>query len=220
MPKKRKKIDLGVKSSAKAAVRTRQLLAALKKLYPHPRVALRYGNTWEMLVAVMLSAQTTDKQVNVVTADLFRKYRSLADYATVGVTEFGRDIRRIGLWRGKARNIVATAKLVQERHGGRVPSTMTELVALPGVGRKTANIILSNAYGKNEGIAVDTHVTRLARLFGLTRVADPVKIEQDLMKIVPRKEWGNITHRLILYGRDYCSARHKHENCPLRRFIV
>ncbi|OGY82656.1 MAG: endonuclease III [Candidatus Kerfeldbacteria bacterium RIFCSPHIGHO2_12_FULL_48_17] len=217
MPKKCKKI---LSTRAGRAARARQLLAALQKLYSQPRMALRFNNTWEMLVAVMLSAQTTDKQVNVVTAHLFRKYLRLADYASAQPSGLARDIRRIGLWRGKARNIVATARIVQAKHGGRVPQTMDELTALPGVGRKTANIILSNAYGKNEGIAVDTHVTRLSRLFGLTRAADPVKIEQDLVRVVPRREWGNITHRLILYGREYCPARCRHADCPLRRFIV
>ena len=197
-----------------------KIVGGLKKLFPKTKIALHYGNSWELLVAVVLSAQTTDKKVNEVTAKLFKKYRSLDDYVKAGLKEFQNDIRQIGLFRGKAKNILATAKIIKEKYNGKIPKTMEELVELPGVGRKTANIILGNAYGIVEGIAVDTHVRRLTRLFGLTKQNDPNKIEKDLMTILPKKEWFEFTYRMIDYGRRYCSARCKHDQCPLRNFIA
>ena len=170
-------------------------------------------------MAVVLSAQTTDKKVNEVTARLFEKYKTLDDYVKTKPQEFASDIKQIGLYRGKAKNILATAKIIKEKYGGEIPRTMEELVELHGVGRKTANIILSSAFNIAVGIAVDTHMRRLTRLFGLTKNNDPNKIEQDLMKIVPKKEWGQFNYRMVDYGRKYCSARCKHDACPLRKFI-
>ncbi len=177
---------------------------------------LKYSSHWELLVAVMLSAQCTDKKVNEVTEKLFKKYRTLDDYVHAKQSEFEKDIFSTGFYRAKARHILASAKIVQKRFGGHVPQTMEELITLPGVARKTANVVLGNAYGVVEGIAVDTHVKRLSRLLGLTESSDPNRIEQDLMEIVPHKDWMNFTYLLIEYGRKYCSAKkHDHANCPL-----
>jgi endonuclease-3 len=183
----------------------------LKKLFPRVKIALKYGNNWELLVSVMLSAQCTDKKVNEVTSALFKKYRKLDDYVRANRREFEHDIRPTGFYRQKTKNILGAARIVKEKFGGRVPRTMEELLLLPGVARKTANIVLGNAYGIVEGIAVDTHVRRLSRQFGLTKHTDPVKIEQDLMRILPKSEWFDFTYRMIQYGRKICPAR-KH-NC-------
>lgn len=192
------------------------ILVALKHLFPQARIALQYKNNWELLVAVQLSAQCTDKKVNEVTEKLFKKYPTLNDYAQADPKEFEKDIHATGFFRQKTKNILAAAKIVQKQYNGKVPRTMAEILALPGVARKTANVVLGNAYGVVEGIAVDTHVRRLSLLLGLTKHKDPVKIEQDLMNIVPRKEWFDFTYRLIEYGRKYCVARkHDHEACPL-----
>lgn len=192
------------------------MLRMLKKLFPKTGMALRYGNNWELLVAVVLSAQCTDKKVNEVTEKLFTKYRTLDAYARADRKEFENDIRPTGFYRNKAKNILAAARMVKERFGGKIPRTMEEMIAIPGVARKTANVVLGNAYGIVEGIAVDTHVRRLARLHGLTDHSDPVKIERDLMEIVPKKEWFLLTYRFIDYGRAYCPARaHDHARCPL-----
>ncbi|MBI4086093.1 MAG: endonuclease III [Candidatus Liptonbacteria bacterium] len=194
------------------------IIKALKKLFPNPRIALKYRNPWELFVSVVLSAQCTDKQVNKVTAPLFRKYRTLGDYAKVGVKEFQKDIKSTGFYRNKAKNILAAAKMLKQKFRGKIPRTMEEMLTLPGIGRKSANVILGNVYGVVEGIAVDTHVRRLSKKLGLTDHDDPAKIERDLMKLIPRKEWFPITYRLIDYGRKYCAARpHAHENCPLSR---
>lgn len=193
-----------------------KILTTLKKLFPHARIMLNYSNPWELLVAVMLSAQCTDKKVNEVTEKLFRKYRTLDDYVRARQKDFEKDIYSTGFYRAKARHILATAKIVQKKFQGRVPRTMDEITSLPGVARKTANVVLGNAYGVVEGIAVDTHVKRLSRLLGLTESSDPNKIEQDLMEIVPRKDWMSFTYLLIEYGRKYCQAKkHDHANCPL-----
>jgi len=205
---------MGIKEKAQ------ELAKELEKLYPDAQIELSYSTPFELVVAVILSAQTTDKQVNVVTVDLFKKYRSVKDYATVSLIEFEKDINRIGLYRGKAKNILSLAKIIHEKYNDTIPDTMEELVALPGIGRKTANIILANIYGKIEGIAVDTHVTRLSQLLGLTSHKDPVKIERDLMELLPKDEWFNFSKRLILYGRYVCTARCKHTDCPLRKFII
>lgn len=196
------------------------LIKTLKKLFPTTKIALNYSTPIELFVAVVLSAQTTDKQVNVVTADLFKKYRTLNDYLRTPLPEFEQDIKRIGLYKGKAKNIKAALEIIVKDYNGKLPDSMSKLVELPGVGRKTANVLLFNIYGKQEGIAVDTHVRRLSKLFGLTKNDDTNKIEQDLIEIVPKNEWGNFTYRMIDYGRAYCPARCKHEICPLRNFIV
>ncbi|OHB21375.1 MAG: endonuclease III [Parcubacteria group bacterium RIFCSPLOWO2_01_FULL_48_18] len=192
----------------------------LKKLFPRAKIVLKYSNNWELLVAVILSAQCTDKKVNEVTAELFKKYRTLEDYVSADPKKFMQDIRSTGFYRNKTKNILAAAKAVKRRYGGRVPDAMEEILKLPGVARKTANVVLGNAYGVVEGIAVDTHVRRLSRLLGLTNETDPVKIERDLMVILPKKEWFGFAYRLIDYGRKYCPARpHDHARCPLSKRI-
>jgi endonuclease III len=188
----------------------------LKRLFPGAGVFLEYGDPWQLLVAVVLSAQCTDAQVNKVTRTLFKKYPTLEYYLHADPREFARDIYSTGFYRTKSRNILAAARIVHEQHRGRVPRTMEELCALPGVGRKTANIVLANAYGVVVGIPVDTHVRRLARRYGLTSENEPNKIEQDLMALLPQKEWFGFSYRLIQYGRAYCPARrHDHAACPL-----
>ncbi len=197
------------------------IIALLIKLYPEIRVSLNHSNPWELLVAVVLSAQCTDKKVNEVTAALFKKYPRFEDYLRAKQSEFEKDIKSTGFYRNKAKNILTAAKLVKEQFGGRVPRTMEELIAIPGVGRKTANIILESAYGIVEGVAVDTHVRRLTRLWGLTENIDPEKIECDLMEIIPRGEWRNLSLRIIMYGREYCSAKkHNHSECPVSKLRV
>lgn len=204
--------------------RAAQIVKILKKIFPHAKIALNYGNNWELLVAVEFSAQCTDKKVNEVTTRLFRKYKTLEDYVRAGKTapgrkEFERDIRSTGFYRNKTKNILAAAKMVKEKFGGKIPRTMAEILTLPGVARKTANVVLGNAYGVVEGIAVDTHVRRLSAALGLTNQTDPVKIEKDLMAILPKKEWFGFTYRLIEYGRAFCPGRsHSHSKCPLARF--
>ena len=195
-----------------------QTLKILKKLFPHPKIALNYSSNWELFVSVVLSAQCTDKKVNEVTEKLFKQYRKLDDYVKAKQKDFEKDIRPTGFYRNKAKNILAAAKELKERFGGKMPKTMAEMLTLPGIGRKSANVILGNAYGVVEGIAVDTHVRRLSKKLGLTKHDDPVKIERDLMEIIPKKDWFEFTYLLIDYGRKYCVARpHKHEECPLSK---
>jgi endonuclease-3 len=178
---------------------------------------LNFSNHWELVLAVSLSAQCTDKKVNEVTEILFKKYPTLNDYLTADLKEFERDIFQTGFYHQKAKNALAAARVLHDRFAGVVPNTMEELMELPGVGRKTANVVLGNAFGIAVGIAVDTHVNRLARVFGLTKNTDPEKIEQDLMKIIPQEEWFQTTYLYIEYGRRYCIARpHAHENCPVK----
>lgn len=183
------------------------MVRVLKGQFPEARIALQYNNPWELLVAVVLSAQATDKKVNEITTSLFRKYPRLADYTRARLSKFRNDIRRIGLYKQKAANILASARIVQARYHGKLPKTMAEMIALPGVGRKSANVILGNAYGIVEGIAVDTHVRRFAMRFSLSESDDPAKIEQDLMHLLPRRDWPGFTYRLIEYGRNICPAR-------------
>ena len=176
-------------------------------------------------MAVQLSAQCTDKKVNQVTPALFKRYRTLDDYVKAGKTakgvrEFETMIHACGFYRAKTRNILAAAKYIKEKYNGKLPKTMAEMVHVPGVGRKSSNVILGNAYGVVEGIAVDTHVMRLSQVFGLTKEKTPEKIEQDLMKIIPEKDWFVATYMIIDYGRAYCVARpHKHELCPLTKVL-
>lgn len=201
--------------------RARKIIQKLKCLFPDAKIALQYGTNWELLVAVMLSAQCTDKKVNEVTAKLFKKYRKLDDYLKAKPKEFEKDIKPTGFYRAKAKNILAAAKMVKEKFGGNLPRTMAEMLKIPGVGRKSANVILGNAYGVVEGIAVDTHVLRLAKKLGLTNHADPLKVERDLMAIIPKKDWYKITYLLIDFGRKYCPARpHDHKQHPLSEFYV
>jgi endonuclease-3 len=194
-----------------------EIIKRLKKEYPGtPQTVLRFSTPFELLVATILSAQTTDMLVNRVTSDLFQKYRSVQDVADATPEKLAQDIRSVNFFNTKAKNINKTAKIIVEKFGGEVPHTMEELVSLPGVARKTANIVLSAAFGLNEGIAVDTHVKRLANRLGLTKHDDPVKIEQDLIAITPKKEWGHLSHLLIFHGRKVCQAKKAdHEVCVL-----
>jgi endonuclease III len=185
----------------------RELIQRLRKLYPDPAVALRYSNPFDLLIAVILSAQCTDVRVNMVTKELFRKYRKPEDYLRVPQEELETDIRSTGFYRNKARNIRALCGTLVEHYGGKVPETMDELVALPGVGRKTANCVLGEGFGIASGVVVDTHVARLAYRLGLTEEKDAVKIERDLMKSVPRKHWILFGNWLIYHGRQVCHAR-------------
>jgi endonuclease-3 len=199
--------------------RARKIVAALKKLLPESKIALNFGNPWQLLVAVILSAQCTDKKVNEITPALFKKYPRLNDYLEADRGEFERDIKSAGFYRNKAKSILAAAKIVKEKFGGRVPRTMEDMLRIPGIGRKSANVILANAYGVVAGIAVDTHVIRLSQKLGLSRHKDPIKIEKDLMAIIPKKDWFDFNYRLIDYGRQYCPARaHNHAKCPLTKY--
>jgi endonuclease-3 len=191
---------------AKAA-RVKKVISGLRKAYPDAHCELNHSNPLELLVATILSAQCTDKRVNIVTRELFNKYRSAADYARADLAGLERDIRTTGFYRNKARSIKACGHALAERHGGSVPGTMEELIELGGVGRKTANVVLGNAFNFNVGVVVDTHVARLSRRLGLTGETDPAKIEQALMKLVPKEEWTLFSHWLIWHGRRRCSAR-------------
>lgn len=194
------------------------VVSELKKLFPNAKIVLKYSNNWELLVAVILSAQCTDKMVNRVTEKLFKKYKTLEDYVKADIKEFEQDIRSTGFYHNKAKNILNAAKIIKEKFARNVPNTMQDLLTLPGVARKTANVVLGNAFGIVEGIAVDTHVKRLSKVLGLTNNDDPERIEKDLMEILPRKEWFDFTYRIIEYGRKYCTARnHNHDNCPLTK---
>jgi len=216
MKKRQDRISHHDKISRKARI----IIRVLKNLFPKPEIALNFSNNWELYVAVVLSAQCTDKKVNEVTEKLFKKYKILDNYVKADMREFEKDIKSAGFFRNKAKNILSAAKIIRDEYGGRLPDSMDELVKIPGIGRKSANIILGKAYNIVEGIAVDTHVKRLAKLYGLTDNTDPVKIEQDLMRIIPKKEWLDFTYRLIDYGRKYCPAKkHDHENCPLSKAL-
>ncbi len=190
-----------------ARERVKQLIQIWPKVYPNAHIELNFHTPLELLVATVLSAQCTDKRVNMVTPALFRKYRTAKDYASAPQAELENAIRSTGFYRAKARSIRAAMRAIAEEHGGKVPDTMEALCALPGVGRKTANVILGNAFGKNEGIVVDTHVIRLSQRLGLTKHKDPEKIERDLMKLVPQKYWTIWSHWLIWHGRRRCYAR-------------
>ena len=193
------------------------ILKRLTKEYSgQPRTALEFTDPFSLLVATILSAQTTDVQVNKVTPGLFRKYRSIADFAETPPETLARDISSVNFYNNKAKSIHKAAVMLLDRFGGVVPRTMEELVTLPGVARKTANIVLHSAFGIEEGIAVDTHVKRLSFLLGLTKHMDPVRIEQDLMAATPKKDWGRLSHLLIYHGRAVCQARKpQHDRCVL-----
>lgn len=193
-----------------------EVIKRLKKTYPSARIVLNFSNPWELLVAVILSAQCTDKKVNEVTEKLFRKYPTPGHYVNADPRKFEQDIRSTGFYRAKTKNILTTAKIIKEKFGGRVPATMEEILRLRGVARKTANVVLGNAYGVVEGIAVDTHVRRLSQRLGFTRSDDPKKIEQDLMRIIPKNNWFKITYLLIDHGRAVCTAKDPRcDLCPL-----
>jgi endonuclease-3 len=186
--------------------RTRKIIALLKKAYPDAKCSLNHSNPLELLIATILSAQCTDTRVNIVTADLFRKYRSCADYLKVPTSELQEDVRTTGFFRNKTKSIQGVCRILGER-GDQVPETMEELLELPGVARKTANVVMGNAFGIASGVVVDTHVSRLSRRLGLTENKSPEKIEQDLVERVPKKDWIDFSHLLIYHGRQTCKAR-------------
>jgi endonuclease III len=199
------------------AERAKALCEVLPRIYPGAHCELDFSNPLELLIATILSAQCTDVQVNKVTPALFKKYRAARDYAEADPAELEHDLRAIGLYRNKAKNIRACCRLLVEEHGGKVPETMDALVRLPGVGRKTANVVLGNAFGQNVGVVVDTHVARLSARLGLTRQTDPMKIEPVLMKLVPQKDWTMFSHWLIFHGRRRCKAINPDcPNCELK----
>ncbi len=200
-----------------AAERVRKIWPILKKAYPNAGTALRHANPLELLIATILSAQCTDARVNMVTKDVFKKYKSAEHWAKADVKHIESDIRSTGFYHNKAVSIKGASKAIAERYGGKVPDTMEELVALPGVGRKTANVVLGNAFGK-PAIACDTHVIRLSRRLALSENSDAVKLEFDLAEIVPKKSWTLFSHVLILHGRNVCNARKpKCENCRISK---
>lgn len=183
-----------------------EIIRLLKEEYPNAKIALNFSNPLELLVAVILSAQCTDKKVNEVTTDLFKKYRIVEDYAYAPPKEFEGDIKPTGFYHNKARNIIAAANMIIEKFNGQIPRTMDEILELPGVARKTANIVLGNAYGLVEGVAVDTHVKRVTFRLAFTKEKDPVKIEKDMMRVLPKEEWFPFTYVLIDHGRAICAA--------------
>jgi endonuclease III len=197
-----------LRESAKTKIaRTKEIIEALNRTYPDAHCELVHQNPLELLIATILSAQCTDKRVNIVTETLFRKYRSAMDFANAKIPELENDIRTTGFFRNKARNIKAACSDIVQQHGGKVPRTMDELLKLGGVGRKTANVVLGNAFGINVGVVVDTHVARLSHRFGMTRHRAPEKIETDLMELVPQQQWALFSHLLIWHGRRRCFAR-------------
>ncbi|HUA68134.1 MAG TPA: endonuclease III [Candidatus Saccharimonadales bacterium] len=204
-------------STAKTA-RLKKIIVALDRTYPDAHCELDHRSPLELLIATILSAQCTDKRVNIVTAELFRKYRSAKDFADADLPELENDIRTTGFYKNKARNLKSACQAIVEKHGGQVPQTMEELIQLGGVGRKTANVVLGNAFGINVGVVVDTHVTRLSQRLGLTNQKTPEKIERDLMSLVPQKQWTLFSHWLIWHGRRRCFARRPDcANCEIQK---
>jgi len=187
--------------------RARAIVAALHRVYPTAHCELDFGKPLQLLIATILSAQCTDKRVNMVTPELFKRYKTAKDFAEAPQEDLEKVIQSTGFFRSKAKSIRAACADIVEKHGGEVPQTMGELTALHGVGRKTANVVLGNAFGKNEGVVVDTHVSRLSQRFGLTKQTTPEKIELDLMKLIPRDNWADFSHWLIWHGRRRCYAR-------------
>jgi len=196
---------------AKAA-RVRKIIDALKQTYPDAHCELNHANPLELLIATILSAQCTDKRVNIVTAELFKKYRSAEEFAKARSSMLENEIKTTGFFRNKTKSIMTCCRILVEKHGGEVPRTMEELIELGGVGRKTANVVLGNAFNVNTGVVVDTHVARLSQRLGFTKEKSPEKIEQDLMKLVPQEEWTLFSHLLIWHGRRRCFARNP--DCP------
>jgi endonuclease-3 len=208
-------------TTAARTARAQKIIAGLEKTYPTAHCELVHANPLELLVATILSAQCTDKRVNIVTDKLFQKYRSAADFAAADIAELENDVRTTGFFKNKACNIKSACRDIVEKHGGKVPQTMEELILLGGVGRKTANVVLGNAFGINIGVVVDTHVARLSHRFGFTKHSAPEMIEQDLMTLVPQKKWALFSHLLIWHGRRRCFARKPDcahceilKNCP------
>lgn len=201
---------------APAAKRIGPIIERLYARFPEAKCALDHQDPLQLLVATILSAQCTDVRVNLVTKDLFKKYRTAEDYAATDPSTFEKEIQSTGFFRNKTKSILGMAQALVERHSGRVPDTMEELTSLPGVGRKTANVVLGTAFGRNEGVVVDTHVARISQRLALSKLSDPVKIELDLMKVVPRQEWTQLGHTLIHHGRAICVARKPRcEICPI-----
>ena len=204
-------------SQAAKRERLGEIITGLQQTYPDAHCELNYQTPLQLMVATILSAQCTDKQVNIVTKDLFKKYKKANDFAAVALEELQNDIRRIGLFRNKAKSIQNACRVLVEQHKGKVPQTMPELVALAGVGRKTANVILGNAFDINEGVVVDTHVARLCNRLKITSAKTPEKIEKDLVKLVPREHWTLFSHWIIWHGRRRCNARKPDcPNCEIR----
>jgi endonuclease-3 len=194
-------------ANAELKQRVRKIIRLLKRAYPDAKCSLNHANAFELLIATILSAQCTDARVNIVTQDLFRKYRKPEDYLKVPPKELENDIRTTGFFRNKTKSIQGTARVLTEQYRGKVPETIEELLELPGVARKTANVVLGNAFGISSGVVVDTHVTRLSHRLGLSRQKTAEKIEQDLIAIVPKKDWVIFPHLLIAHGRAICKAR-------------
>jgi endonuclease III len=197
---------------AERRARITKLNKAMAKLYPNPEIELTFKNAWELVVAVQLSAQSTDKNVNKITEKLFKKYKKVDDYVHAGKSEKGRrefeqDIFASGFYRNKAKNILAAAKIIKEEYGGKIPKDIKTLVKIPGFGRKTANVVLAEAHGVLAGVTVDTHVIRFVQRYDLSDYKDPIRIEKDLMELLPQKEWRLFTHRVIHYGRYLAPAR-------------
>lgn len=197
--------------------RAQKVFARLLKTYPKARIALRYGNPIQLLAAVILSAQATDKKINEITETLFKKYKTVDDFADANLKTFEKEIKQAGFYRQKAKSVIESAKIIRDKFGGKLPRAMEEMLKLRGVARKTANVVLGNAYGVVEGIAVDTHVRRLSQRIGFSTEDAPVKIEQDLMKLFPKKKWFKLTYLFIAHGRAVCTAKNrKCSLCPIK----
>ena len=195
------------RTAAERKARVKEILRRLDEAYPQARCALEHKNAWQLLVATILSAQCTDKRVNMVTPGLFQKYPTIQDFGVVRPVVLEQDIRSTGFFRNKTKSLIGAARTILSEFGGRVPDTMDELLRLPGVARKTANVVLGTAFGKATGVVVDTHVQRIARRLDLTKQTDPNKIEQDLMKTIPQEKWIDFSHQVIHHGRERCYAR-------------
>jgi len=196
----------------------KEIMDTLEKIYPEAKTVLKFENPFQLLIATILSAQTTDERVNKVTSTLFKKFRRPEDFAKANLDEIMEEIKSVNFYRNKAKNIKKLCEILVKEFNGKVPDKIEELVKLPGVARKTANVVLSQAYGKAEGIVVDTHVVRVANRLGLTKNTDPEKIEKDFMKIIPREKWIEFPFRLILFGRNICKAKNPDcKNCPLNK---
>ncbi len=198
--------------------KAKRIVEILYKEYPEAKTSLNYRHPMDLLVATILSAQCTDARVNIVTKELFKKYKTPKEYANANLKTFEQEIKSTGFYRNKAKNIILAAKIIQQKHKGIIPLSMDELIALPGIGRKTANVIISNVTGKHEGIVVDTHVKRLSYRIGFTENKQPEKIEKDLVNLFEKKDWGFLSHALIFHGRKICTARKTHcEKCILNK---
>jgi endonuclease III len=207
-----------MESALEKKKRMRKILAALKRAYPEAKTSLDYKNTLQLLVATILSAQCTDARVNKTTPALFARYRTARDFASASLPELEKYVRATGFYHNKAKNIQGACRMIVEKHGGRVPKTMNEMLELPGVARKTANIVLGNAYGVIEGVPVDTHAIRISRLLGLTSEKEQGKIEKDLMKVVPHEDWLRISDLFVHHGRAVCIARRPRcSACPVEK---